>query len=253
MFEPENMCEETMIKAAADQRYYPAFYREVLESTVYYIRTGEPENKQRAEAAAGGSPNVLSVQYDDGKTYLLFFSSMARLKEFVPEGAWHCGVKGREFFETTRGAELMLNPGTECCKLFTKLELAKLLDGTLFHAAAVLDNVSDDKDELKLVQPRDYPEALVNALSVLFKKTKEVRTAYLAKHYNPQPGTPAHYVIGLEVSGHWERVAEAACAVAGAAKKAGENVHIIPIGRDEMSEYLVDTEPFYTKKSIWPF
>ena len=252
MFVPENSCEATMIKAVADQRHYPEFYREVLESTVYYIRTGEAEHKPQPGATPGGSANILSVEFD-GKSYLLFFTSLARLKEFIPEGAWHFGVKGREFFETTRGSELMLNPGTECCKQFSKMEISKLLDGTLFHAAAVLATVSDAEDEHKLVQPRDYPEALATALSELFKKTKEVRNAYLAKYYNSRPGDPAHYVIGLEVSGHWERVTEAACAVAGSAKKEGERVSFIPIGNDEASEYLLDTDPFYTKKSIWPF
>ena len=64
----------------------------------------------------------------DGRKYLPVFSSIARMQEYIKEDSKYLSMVGRDLFDTTRGAPLILNPASEYGKQLAPHEIAQLLD-----------------------------------------------------------------------------------------------------------------------------
>ena len=146
----------------------------------------------------------------------------------------------------TRGAQVLLNPGSDYGKEFTVEEIASLLDGTI--GQPVQTYVSDKPQQVLLGQPKNYPHALADALSRLFKGLKTVDSAYLVHFHNPSRNVPPHTLIGIAATGDWEDILRQVEIVAQNVEIPDPPVDVIRVDAGNLSTYFEKTKPFYKRK-----
>ena len=247
-FDPQNPLERSLMQAATDPAHRPQFYRDVAESDLFVIQEGPPpEASGRAVLQQGMSIQIQHVDWN-GKPFIPVFSSLRRLQGFLREEASYLALNAIEFMKITRGAEFILNPGSEYGKEFTREEIASLIDGTLWQPSERY--VAEKSTEVMLGQPSNYPTELVAALSRYFKNTKEVKRAWLAHFFNPDRNEQPHTLICVEVSGDWDRVMAGAGMVAQAVQVPDPPVDFIPMtGLAGVEDYFrKECQPFYQRK-----
>lgn len=249
-FFPQNELERSLTKAARDPAHRPQFYKDLVESEIFFINQGSPPPHNGCVTLREGEEiGIQSIEFND-KAYLPIFSSLIRLQSFVREEVTYMAMNVRQFMEITRGAELLLNPGAEFGKEFTKEEVSALLDGTMWKPSESYR--AEEETQVLIGQPAKHPDALVSALARLFKQMKEVKRAYLAHFCNPSRGEEPHTLVGIETSGKWEDVAAKAGIVARNIEVPDPPVDFLQItGKSGVEEYFRnECRPFYEKKKL---
>ena len=250
---PQNNLERSLMRAAQDPAHRPQFYRDLVESDIFIVQQGPPpERSRRIVLQKGHQLKIQDIEFN-GKPYLPVFSSLSLLQAALQEKAGYIALNAMEFMKLTRGAEFVLNPGSTFSKKFTKEEIQSLIDGSIWKPS---ESYSVEKDtEVMIGQPENYPHDLADALSRLFKMTKEVKQAYLSHFFNPEKDEKPHTLIGIQVSGNWDEVISQAGLVARNIKIPDPPVDFVQItGRGGIEDYfLKECEPFYKKKVLGLF
>jgi len=248
-FEPINDLERSLVQATKDPAHRPGFYRDFVDAEIFAVQHGPAG----ADIEGGGVNEAGILQLmtwdKDGQTIIPIFSSLPRLQGFIKEEANYIGMKAEDFLGMTRGAALILNPGSAYGKEFTAKEIASILDGSIWKPN--VDYVAMKDTKVLIAQPANYPHALVSALRRYFQTMPQVRRAYLAHFFNPQRDEKAHSLVAIEVSGDWDRVAAGAGIVA-----RDVEVHDPPVDFMEMSGkggvedyFRREVTPFFEKIS----
>ena len=155
MFEPVNDLEKSLMNAATNPAARPQFCRDILESNIYIINQADDKlNIQNNVLQAGTQLNIQSFERN-GQAWLPIFTSLQRLQEYISSEANYLQLRGRNFFEITRGAYVMLNPGFPYGKEFFPEEIQQMLDGSIFQP---VKTYTAQKDTQVLIgQPAVYP------------------------------------------------------------------------------------------------
>lgn len=251
MFEPNNDLERSLVKASSDTSHRPQFYRDLLVSDIFVINEGgESLEIENGVVQQGGTIQLQSLQRD-GENWIPMFSSLPRLQQSLQTEATYFRLNTRSFFEVTRGANVVLNPNLEYGKELTTLEIASILDGSIFHAGQ--GYTVEKATQVLLGQPAIYPTRLVESLSRLFRNLRVVKAAYLAQIHNPERDEAPHTLIGIDAVGEWDRIIGDAGLVAKETMSANEIVDFVRLssGDTGVSQYLLhETKPFYKKSLI---
>jgi len=133
MFTPENDLEILFIDAAADASKRPAFYRRLLEATVLIAHDGS--STARGSLKAARQKPVFRMLEIDGVPHCPMYTSTARAAVQGSRAGYFHQVNARALMESLRDTPFVLNPGSNPCKVFSREEIAALLDGTLPAAA----------------------------------------------------------------------------------------------------------------------
>ncbi|PVZ85440.1 endopeptidase IV [Serratia sp. S1B] len=245
---------EHLLKSAVSQpAYRPAFFRQLLEATVYILGDSEQVQPQGEIMLDAETPvNIQHWEKQDGSSVVPFFSSLALLQQAVEGEHPFIAMPARVLFEITQGANLFLNPKAEYSKEFFPDEIAMLL-----ATGGVVKPVERDieqETQLLLGQPTDYPVAMVDALTTLFSQRKLVRRAFLALIHDQAVDEKPNLLIGLEVKGE---PAEIDALISEAGMVASETAPnddpvdfcLVEENARGVSHYLVNhTQPFYQRR-----
>ena len=251
MFEPENVLEQWLMAAADHPSSRPRFYEELAKSAIFVI-TQSPVETENGIIEADTSIAIKNVVLD-GKTYIPIFTSVRRLNQFINEPESYIGMNSLDFFNLTKGADVMLNPGSDYGKSFSVSEIASILDGSLGHPREMY--TVEKETTVQIDVPANPPTELLSELSKLFRTLKEVRSAYNALIDNPEDGLDPHTLIGIEVFGNWERIMAAAGIVADAVKVPNPPIDFIQLNDGEGLDQHLRTsyKPFYKRKTFGLF
>lgn len=244
----ENTLEQALRHAAIDPAHRPEFYRVLLESTVFVIGTSDGQSEGFNTLEAGSKIQIQNWQKPDGSSVIPFFSSLAALHHAIESGASYMALPARSLFEMTRGANLVFNPRTDYGKEFFSNEIEALLSGGVNRLPT--QRVVEKATKVLLGQPKNYPSAMVTALTTLLSKHNNVKAAYLALMHDPSVDEKPHLVVGIEAEGDFENVIREAGAVAGDTSPDGEPVDLIRIRRGEsgLDQYFIEeVKPFYER------
>ncbi len=239
-FEPENLLEETLVRAGTDPLARPEFYRLLMESDLVVLGTAAP-------AAEEGRLDlqIATLRYN-GRDYLAAFSAMSRFLTFAGTEQPHFTLAARKLFETTKGANFVLNPNAKHGKLLSAAEIAYWLDPS---ARAKRNMVR--AAEVRLGPYREPPRKLIEALSIFFINRQAIRAAHILEA-SPRDGhEPPHPLIGIEmVGGAWRRIANEVSELS-AAIMPDIIIDLAPIDRSEGPESLsarfLQVPPFYSR------
>jgi len=120
--EPETL-DSLLEKAATEPAYRPAFFRKLLESTVWVPGTA-------AEDEAIVEDSALDLQHwekDDGQSVIPFFTSLEALQQAVETEQAFVVMPARTLFEMTLGETLFLNAKLPTGKELTPREISHLV------------------------------------------------------------------------------------------------------------------------------
>lgn len=190
--------ERLMRRAVEDKSEEAAFFRALLDATVYAHTPLEDD-----------SPRLRLMQFTtpQGMLALPFFTDEAKAKFAAQAVARVVVLTGRQLMELTRGATLLLNPNdTPHCALYPE-EIETLLDT---GAVATVEAERIDQRQVWVGPPEPSPAWLSEALTALFPQLPFVESAYLVEFRSPEDVTQATLVIVLEVAAaNAERAARA--------------------------------------------
>lgn len=225
-FTPENELEKAMLLAASDKSARPVFYRLLLDSELVVL--GELGETMSLETVSNGD-----------QSYHPIFTSTKRLTDFVPEPMANFRMPGRVLFQSTLGAQFILNPGAEVGKVLTVDEIAWCLDGA-----------REGQGELIVAQPKVFPKTLVKALCVLFTSRSLIRAAHLVYVARQGIDKEGHPMIGLEADGEVPRLVQEIFEAADAVLPGMpiEVAYLNPEGPlDPLQKHLLSIAPFYKR------
>jgi hypothetical protein len=248
MFEPVNDLEKSLMNAATNPAARPQFSRDILDSDIYIINARDDQlNIQNNVLQAGSQLNIQSFERN-GQSWLPIFTSLQHLREYIRADVNYLQMRGRDFFEITRGAYVMLNPGFPCGKEFFPEEIQQMLDRSIFQP---VKTYTAQKDTQVLIgQPALYPTQLVKALSSYFAKNPLVSKAYLALMSNPEEEKP-HLLIAIDGKGDWQKMIGDAGVIASGAVGKGEVIDFMQINNSSLSKTVMrQSRPFYEKSLL---
>lgn len=246
-FDPQNLLEQSLMQAASDPAHRPQFYRDLASADVFIIQEGPIEAPGGTVLKEGQTIRIRHMELD-GKTYIPVFSSLPRLQAVIREEVTFVAMNAIELMKIIRGAEFVLNPGSDYGKEFTKEEIASIVDGSIWHPT---ESYLAKKDEqVRIGQPANYPTELASALARYFKSQKGVKRAFLAHFFNPQQDEKPHTLIAVEFSGDWNPIVAGAGMVTQGVKIPDPPVDFLAMtGKGGIEDYFrKDCKPFYERK-----
>jgi len=244
MSETKNELETLLEQAATEPAYRPAFFRTLLDSTVWV-----PGNAAEGEAVVEES--ALDIQHwekDDGTSVIPFFTSLAALQQAVDDEQAFVVMPARTLFEMTLGETLFLNAKLPTGKEFTPREISHLVgeEGSPLSQQEVLEGGT----ALLLSEVAEPPAQMVDSLTTLFKSIKTVKRAFICS-IKEQADAQANLLIGIEAEGDIEEIIHAAGSVATDTLPGDEPVDICQVAEGEkgISHFmLAHITPFYERR-----
>lgn len=228
-------------RAMADGQDEPAFFRALLEATVY---AHVPLSYQNA--------HLQFMQFkrpDDGLLVLPFFTDEVAAGDAAQSVARVVAMTGRQLMEATQGATLVLNPMGRHCTLYPE-EIEGLLSSGI---TAVINDVEVQEETAPLVgQPEATPAWLVDTVTTTLAKLPFVSVAYLAGLRKSEAASESGLLIVLGgESPHAERAVRAVtAAIQALCQQHRQSVDLAHFdARAEVPRWIADIklEPFYRK------
>ena len=235
MFEPQNALERSLMAATADPAARPQFYRDLVASDLFVVQ--EPDTPP-------GQLNIRPIEVN-GNDCLPVFSSLPCLQRFIDREVNYVAINARDFMDITRGARLLMNPGSDYGKELLPNEIASILDGSIWQPQSTYTAERDT--QVLLGQPARYPEELVEVLRRVFGKHDAVRAAYLAHFFNPAQDAKAHTLVAIDAPEDWERIAGEAGMAANGVNVPDPPVDFIQLPNEGLDSYFQSVEPFYRR------
>ncbi|MBK0080283.1 MULTISPECIES: enhanced serine sensitivity protein SseB [unclassified Kosakonia] len=244
MSETKNELETLLEQAATEPAYRPAFFRTLLDSTVWV-----PGNAAEGEAVV--EERALDIQHwekDDGTSVIPFFTSLAALQQAIDDEQAFVVMPARTLFEMTLGETLFLNAKLPTGKEFTPREISHLVgeEGSPLSQQEVLEGGT----ALLLSEVAEPPAQMVDSLTTLFKSIKTVKRAFICS-IKEQADAQANLLIGIEAEGDIEEIIHAAGSVATDTLPGDEPVDICQVAEGEkgISHFmLAHITPFYERR-----
>jgi hypothetical protein len=253
-FEPQNDLERSLVKVANDPAHRPQFYRDLARSDVFIIQHGRtpPDKDGWTTLQERTKIQIQNIDFK-GKPHIPMFSSLTRLQTALTGEAAYLGVNALELLKMTKGSALLLNPGSDYGKEITVEEAASIIDGSIWQPT---ERYVAKKDTRVLIgQPKNYPTELVESLSRLFKRRKEVKRAWIAHFFNPERDQRPHTLIAIEVGSSFESIAADAGIVARTIQIPDPPLDFLPItGKAGVEDYFKNSaKPFYERRFLGLF
>ncbi|HEY0030201.1 MAG TPA: enhanced serine sensitivity protein SseB C-terminal domain-containing protein [Bacteroidia bacterium] len=244
--DPSQESFETVLrKAASEPAYRPEFYKRLLTENLIVLTDGKTLPEGISTLEEDTSINIAS--FPDGKIPL--FTSVPKIfeKGINTEHIPYLEMKGADIFVMAKGATFILNPYSDFGKELLPQEIENLLNGTIFtdtHKKLTIKKES----EIRIGQPAEYPTEIVNSLKILFQTKSSVKAAYLGFIHDPSTEEPPHLIFAIDADAdQMQDIVNEAGFTARQFLKADEIVDFIRIDMSGLSEYFLQTEPFYKK------
>ncbi len=123
-----------------------------------------------------------------------FFTSLEKMRLAISEEESYIRLPTKALFEMTFGARLVLNPQSpDATKDFVPEEIQHLLKRAVYSALRRLTEVTEDTEVL-IGQPAEYPQFMIDQLSIFFGTERVVKAAYLAQMLNQARDDSTNFV-----------------------------------------------------------
>ena len=244
MNENNQRLEEVLKLAATEPAHRPEFFSLLMEASVWV----PGESAEEGEIAATAQVDLRHWEKDDGTTVIPFFSSVSAMEQAVSEEQPFLVMPVRTLFEMTLGETLFLNPKLPSGKEFSPREIGNLLveDGNALSQQTVLEGGAS----LLLSEIAEPPAQVIDSLTKLFAKHKQVRRAYVA-HLKESAEEQPNLLIGIEADSDIEAIIHAAGSVATDTLLEDEPVDICEVVENEKGIshfFTAHITPFYERK-----
>jgi hypothetical protein len=248
-FEAQNALERSLIQAAMDPACRPQFYRDLLVSDLILIPNGPPPEQYGPTALKAGDSLAISPIVWNGRQFIPVFSSVLRVQAVVQSEVPYIALNALELMKIAKDGELTLNTGAAYGKDFSRAEIESLLSGSIWEPTDHYGSEGGTSSTNRIgIQP---PKTLVGALTRYFRKSKEVKRAYLAHFSDPDGDEKPHTLIVVEADEGWESIRAGADIVATGLRLADSPVYFLQLtGNGAVEDYFKECKPFYEKLNL---
>lgn len=201
-----NRLEELLKLAATEPAHRPEFFQLLLESDVWI-----PGESTAGQLDADTPVDLQHWEKEDGTSVIPFFSSEQAMAEATGDEQAYVRMPVRTLFEMTQGETLFLNPKLPTGKEFSAVEIVHLL-GDVGNALSE-QMVLEGGQALLLSEVAEPPAQMIDSLTQLFSKYKQVRRAFVASIRERAEEQP-NLLIGIEADSDIEAIIQAAGSVA---------------------------------------
>jgi hypothetical protein len=242
-FEPENELEHALVRAIDDAQVRPLFYQLLMASNIFVVgEIGRRVPADRPTTLKREDVIKLAFVEREGRKFHPVFSALTRLRTFTPPDKQHFCLRGEDLFLATRGAQFVLNPGSEAGKELHADEIG--------HWLAQVARTRKDADQPMIGLPKKRPAALLKALGVLFVN-RQVQSARFVEIRGDQP--TARSVLAVETDSDWRKLKREIGAAAQLAAP-GVDFELLRLNasdrRDAFTRQLLSMTPFYVRKQF---
>ncbi|MEM6049048.1 enhanced serine sensitivity protein SseB [Erwinia sp. P7711] len=236
--------EEVLKLAATEPAHRPEFFTLLMDASVWV----PGESPDQAQVTAETPVDLQHWEKDDGTSIIPFFTSVEALEQAVTEEQPFLVMPVRTLFEMTMGETLFLNPKLPAGKEFSPREITSLL-GEGANALSQ-QTVLEGGTSLLLSEIAEPPAQMIDSLTQLFAKYKQVRRAYVA-HIKESSEEKPNLLIGIEAESNIETIIQAAGSVATDTLLEDEPVDICEVVENEKGIshfFTAHITPFYERK-----
>ncbi len=253
-FVPQNELEESLWKAVNEPEHRPQFYRDLVAGTLFIIHHGVtvPQGHDRREMQPGEQIQIMQLEAN-GKYYIPVFTDLIRMQPVISGEVAYLGMNAMELFTLTRGADLLLNPGSEFCKELSVAEISEMIDGTI---GKPLDRREADTEiKVEIGELENQPTELLATLKKLFARDKRVKKAWIARFLDPRLDEKQHTLLAIEVTKDYEAVMADIGVVVDGIDIPEPPLDILQIkGNGGVEEFFLNSsKPFYVRKKFGLF
>lgn len=244
----ENALEQSLRLAADEPAHRPDFFNTLLNASVYVLGTTDTGNGP-VTLEGGSSIKLKNWRKPDGTSVIPFFTSLQTLQRAIDSEESYIEISARSLFEITLGTPLFLNPKSPYGKEFFPEEVRHMLSDGADQMPT--PRTVEKATQVLLGQPSQYPSKMVNSLTQLLAKHRNVNRAFLALMHDASLDQKPGLIIGIEADGDIEQVIREAGSVARDTAPEGEAVDMCRVqeGEPGLSDYfLTKTTPFYERK-----
>ncbi|QGY30178.1 enhanced serine sensitivity protein SseB [Pantoea cypripedii] len=201
-----NRLEEVLKLAATEPAHRPEFFQLLLEADIWV-----PGESSAQQFDATTPIDLQHWEKEEGGSVIPFFTSEQAMSAAIKDEQAYLRLPARTLFEMTLGETLFLNPKLPVGKEFSPGEIAHLLgeEGSALSQQTVLEG----GHALLLSEVAEPPAQMIDSLTQLFAKYKQVRRAYIAS-IREQAGDAPNLLIGIEADSDIEQIIQAAGSVA---------------------------------------
>ena len=221
-FVPENELERLFLAGFGDPAARPAYYRAFLEGSVIFMDA----NPTGPLPATGDTELRIRLIQIEGVTHLPVFTSMSRVEAFGHREGRCLEIRTRALLDAVPGTPVIVNLGSKHSMGFSTVEVAALLNGTLFQ--------SNDPDPrrmavagIEIAPLADPPFKLMLRLMQLFKTREAVRSAWIASMRNAAQNEQHHPLVAIETGSGWDALVREVMEILGTHGRPGEIVDVI--------------------------
>jgi hypothetical protein len=238
-----NRLEEVLKLAATEPAHRPEFFQLLLTADVWV-----PGESTEAQFAADTPVELQHWEKEDGRSVIPFFTSQEAMSEAIAGEQAYLRLPVRTLFEMTRGETLFLNPKLPAGKEFSPAEIAHLLgeEGDALSQQTVLEG----GHALLLSEVATPPAQMIDSLTQLFSKYKQVRRAFVASIRERADEQP-NLLIGIEAESDIEAIIQAAGRVATDTLPEDAPIDICEVVADEKGIshfFTAHITPFYERR-----
>ncbi|MCU5773957.1 enhanced serine sensitivity protein SseB [Erwiniaceae bacterium BAC15a-03b] len=248
MNQSNNRLEEVLKLAATEAAHRPEFFELLMSASVWVPGESATEASATGQLDASAAVDLRHWEKEDGASIIPFFTSIEAMQQAVSDEQAYLIMPVRTLFEITLGETLFLNPKLPAGKEFSPSEIARLLGegGDALSQQTVLEGGTP----LLLSEIAEPPSQVIDSLTQLFAKHKQVRRAYVA-HIKESSDQPANLLIGIEADSNIDAIIRAAGSVATDTLLEDEPVDICEIveGDKGISHFFTaHITPFYERR-----
>jgi len=243
MNQSNNRLEEVLKLAATEAAHRPEFFELLMSASVWV-----PGESESGQPDANSAVELQHWEKEDGASIIPFFTSVEALQQAVKDEQAYLILPVRTLFEMTLGETLFLNPKLPTGKEFSPGEIARLIGegGDALSQQTVLEGGTP----LLLSEIAEPPAQVIDSLTQLFAKHKQVRRAYVAQIKESAEEAP-NLLIGIEADSNIEAIIRAAGSVATDTLLEDEPVDICEVvdGEKGISHFFTaHITPFYERR-----
>ena len=240
---PNQRLEEVLKLAATEPAHRPEFFALLMEASVWVPGTSTGE-----QLDASTPVDLQHWEKEDGTSVIPVVTSEAAMAEATEGEQSYVMLPVRTLFGMTLGETLFLNPKLSAGKEFSAREIAHLLgeEGDALSQQTILEG----GEPLLLSEIAEPPAQMIDSLTQLFSKHKQVRRAFVA-HIKEQADDRPNLLIGIEADGDIDNIIRAAGAVATDTLLEDEPVDICEVvdGEQGISHFFTaHITPFYERR-----
>ena len=254
---PANDLDRAILALRRSKAATPEFYRQLAQGELWFLLHYHPEIEGEKLELKNGMPMPFAVYKEDGKEFVMLFSSEARVDEALQEGrvpprTFSAGsMPARQILEVIgkSGCSAILNRSCATGAMMLPPDLLRdLADGSALQPVA--SPGERQEGQLKILDPADYPTALVQAVFEFVRHQPAFRAIWIFGTL-PALASGREYQLLFYMDPRDEVIFHDLNMIIQAARD-GVTVHLGLLTEDDLKRIAAAAPPFFTAPDYRP-